>query len=330
MKRIKDIELKEVSIINNHIEVGYTYTEEERNMSEEPLKTEQFDEGKIDWKYIYRNLILPNDQDKRLQFLHRAPTEAQFKRLQEAFPKENYWGYSNQRNHTKYLLIWEAVQKAYQQIRDLRYESQGFTHSEVHGKTFLFKKCLEEIRLVVHNFVDWGNILEREFQSVFDLHWDRVMKEYEPIHTVLSASVSFTLTDPKTGNTYQSDKIDLTKNEKRLLLRAFYPSFEKAWNEFCSFNWSEEYTKLWEVVFKYVVEYQKIETQAAAEVKRLEEQSKLNRIAEGIATCIEKKQIVMDPQVPILTQELVKEIKLFTTKEKRKIEEIRKALEENP
>jgi len=196
------------------------------------------------------------DQQPRMNFLHYTPSHDLWARLKAAFPDQHYWGYVNCEPHDQYKLIHQAVMCAFEELRKIRYEGGVGTHSEGHAKSFVFKKCLDMLGSVVAKFTGssiGGSSYEDTFRSVFVRYYERVIETFDPIHAVLTASVKFTERNAE-GEEYSTEAMDLTKREKKLLVRAFWPAFSAAWVKFYDYDWSAEFTKFWTCVLADAIE----------------------------------------------------------------------------
>lgn len=213
----------------------------------------------LDWK----NEILRTSQDMNewKHWLFYCPDEYLLETWR-AFNKDDpFPGHSIKCELEKLNLTQKALESAFHQVENARQKGYG-THAQGHAIGSCFGKILEIFSLCMIQIQ-----IDSPFREVLNRYIEEVKINYEPIKQVLCSGVKFEGSD---------DYIELSHAEKKVLLRAFYSTFDQAWTKIYVMNWKDEYSVFWRKLFDLFKERNK---------EKIENQKKMPELIKKCGIC---------------------------------------------
>lgn len=211
-------------------------------------------ESKFDWEDQIRGCDRGNQFEARLlSVLYHAPNPDLHTQFKALYPETNYHGYSIVQNLNEVAIYRQALEKAYDQLLKLRTDGLG-THGDGHAKATLFWKLLTDL-FMPFDHSTFQDAIIRIFTGCIDHIRYRLQEAFKPIYNVLTATVEFPGKNKDDANI--EPPLGLKKRQKQLLLRAFFPDFIQAWDDFQEFDWVAEYTAFYIACLKAFQEIRK-------------------------------------------------------------------------
>jgi len=162
------------------------------------------------------------------EILIRIPNLECLRKFKRDFPELNYYGMLIDNQTIE--LIKDALDKSYDQLHEIR-EKGLTTHAEGHAMAFLFRKILDLYELQFIHF-------SPEFKKMVNNNISRLNNSFSSIFTILTSNFE------SIDNELKFVHI-LSKNDKNLLLRAFWNDFQSKYDDFCHQDFLEKYAVIW-------------------------------------------------------------------------------------
>lgn len=155
--------------------------------------------------------------------------------------EEQFWNTLN--------FILDALGKAFLPIKKIRkHGMQNSSHAQGHAAVSLFRKIIEMLEChLVHHLYN-GNALF--FKEKLQEQIKALKQSFTPIDHILTAGVTIRSSTDEELTPKNSPYLEvLHRREKQILLRAYFPEFEQTFDDFQSYNWTEE----WQAFYSYAL-----------------------------------------------------------------------------